>query len=295
MKDLLAFKLLEISGTTITVAGILMGITFLVLGLWLSKRVHFLIRNKVAPRFNIDQSTGYAIGSLAYYLGTSFTVLFAISMIGFDLSNLALVAGALSVGVGLGLQTIANNFVSGLLLLFDRSMKVGDYVELADGTRGLITKILVRSTIIMTNDGVEVIVPNSHFLSDRIINWTLSDEARRMHIPFGVGYGSDVRTVMRVAQEAAASVPSVILDDPDRQPHVWFTEMADSSLNFELIAWVRKPATLKPRGTRSLFLCRVHQALLAHGIEIPFPQRDVHIKTFPTSLEKDLFSPQMVQ
>jgi len=125
MKDLLAFKLFEISGTTITVAGICMGITFLVLGLWFSKRVHFLIRNKVAPRFNIDQSTGYAISSLAYYLCTSFTTLFAISIIGFDLSSLALVAGALSVGVGLGLQTIANNFVSGLLLLFDRSMKVG--------------------------------------------------------------------------------------------------------------------------------------------------------------------------
>jgi len=193
MKTLSTFKVLEISGTTITLAELFAGFTVLVIGLWLAKKGRTFIRNTIAPRFDIDHSTAYAISSMAYYLCTLFTILFAISIIGFDLSNLALVAGALSVGVGLGLQTIANNFVSGLLLLFDRSMKVGDYVELADGTRGLITKILVRSTIIMTNDGVEVIVPNSHFLSDKIINWTLSDEARRMHIPFGVAYGSDVQ------------------------------------------------------------------------------------------------------
>lgn len=112
-----------------------------------------------------------------------------------------------------------------------------------------------------------------------------------MHVPFGVAYGSDVQTVMRVAQEAALRVPNVILEDSDRYPHVWFTEMADSSLNFELIAWVRKPATLKPRGTLSLFLCEIHQALLSNGIEIPFPQRDIHIKTLSDGVARRMPSP----
>jgi len=166
MKTLSTFKLLEISGTIITLAELLVGLTVLIVGIWLSRKGRTFIRKTIAPRFDIDNSTAYAISSMVYYVGTLLSILLAISIIGFDLSNVALVAGALSVGIGLGLQTIANNFVSGLLLLFDRSIKVGDYVELAEGTRGHITKILVRSTIILTNDGVEVIVPKCSLVSD---------------------------------------------------------------------------------------------------------------------------------
>jgi len=277
--DTLNVPLIQISGTAISLANILSSLAVLVLGTWLSRKARTLVTRKIAPGFNIHPSTGFALGAVSFYIGTALTLIFAISCLGFNLGNLAIVAGALSVGIGLGLQTIANNFVSGLLLLFDRSIKVGDYVELADGTRGAITQIRVRSTIIMTNDGVEVIVPNSKFLSDQVINWTLCDDARRVHVPFGVAYGSDVNRVMQLVLETARELPCAILDEDERKPRVWFTEMADSSLNFELVVWVKKPATLKPHGTLSIFLCAVHRALVKNGFEIPFPQRDVHIKS----------------
>ena len=168
--------------------------------------------------------------------------------------------------------------------MFDSSIKVGDYVELGDGSQGFIEQIRVRSTIIRTNDDIEAIVPNSHFLSAPVIKWTLSEASRRMHIPFGVAYGSDVDKVFDVINAMALGLPDVKLDDPERMPRLWFTEMAESSLNFELIVWVKSPATMRPRGTTSIFLRVIHKTLTDNGFEIPFPQRDVHIRTVPDAL-----------
>lgn len=277
--------LFSVGGTTITLGGLLAAIVVQVVGWWLSRRLSRLVHKTLAPRFSIHPSTAFALGAVVYYIGVALTFGFTLTALGFDLSNLALIAGALSVGIGLGLQNIANNFVSGLILLFDRSIKVGDYIELANGLRGTISQIRVRSTIIMTNDSVEVIVPNSQFLSDQVINWTLTSDIRRLHVPFGVAYGSDVDKVVEVALAAARKLPFVILDDPERPPKVWFTAMAESSLDFTLLIWVRADATLHPRSTLSECTFAMHRALVAAGIEIPFPQRDVHIKTPPRALQ----------
>jgi len=275
----------QVGHAPLTVGGLLGSLAVLIVGLWIARNVRHLMHKVVTPRFNIHPSTGFALSAMAFYIIVTITLMMTLGFLGFDLSNLAIIAGALSVGIGLGLQNIANNFVSGLLLLFDRSIKVGDYIELANGTRGTIEQIRVRSTIIRTNDDVEAIVPNSYFLSDSVTNWTLSEQSRRMHIPFGVAYGSDVDKLYTLIEGLAYKLPDVKLDDAERMPRLWFIEMADSALNFELILWVNPPATMRPRGTTSVFLRAIHKALNENNFEIPFPQRDVHIRS---TIEKHL-------
>ena len=270
-------QLLHAFGTTITVGSLLSCLVVIVVGFTASKRVRkWILAN--APNFNIEKSMVHRLATMAGYVGVTATLLIAVSLLGIDIQNLMIIAGALSVGIGFGLQNIANNFVSGLILLFDRSLQVGDYVELVDGLRGTINQVRVRSTIIMTNDGTEVIVPNSKLLSDQVINYTLSDDCRRLHVPFGVAYGSDVEKVMRVVLEAVRELPFVVLDDAEREPTVWMTGMGSSSLDFELLVWIRGKASFRPSGTLSSCLLNVHRALVANDITIPFPQLDMHIK-----------------
>jgi len=269
--------LISLFGTIITVGGLISATLALFLGLWLSRKLRLLIIAK-APHTAIDRSTANSIATLGFYIGVVVSVLVSASLLGIELQNMMVLAGALSIGIGFGLQNIANNFVSGLILLFDRSLKVGDYVELADGLRGTISQIRVRSTIVMTNDQLEVIVPNSRFISDQVINYTLSSDKRRLHIPFGVAYGTDVQHVIDTVMKVPATLGFVIQNNPEYEPKVWMTGMADSSLNFELLVWIQGQATNKPSGTLSDCLIAVHQALIGHGIQIPFPQRDIHIK-----------------
>lgn len=275
------YQPITLFGSTITIGGIISSMVVLALGLWLSRKLRLLIHAK-APSFDIDRSTTHTIATLGYYLTVVITLLLATSLLGVSLQNMLVLAGALSVGIGFGLQNIANNFVSGLILLFDRSLRVGDYVELADGLRGSISQIRVRSTIVITNDQLEVIVPNSRFISDQVVNYTLSSDRRRLHVPFGVAYGSDVQQVMDVVMAVPETLPFVITDDPECEPRVWMSGMADSSLNFELLVWIHGQATSRPSGTLSDCLIAVHRALVDNGIQIPFPQRDIHIRSDET-------------
>jgi len=280
MQSIFSFSsipLIEVFGAVITVGNLLSSSAVLLLGLWLSRKAKRLIISR-APSFAIEHSTAITIATVVFYLGTVASVLVTASMLGVHLQNMVVLAGALSVGIGFGMQNIANNFVSGLILLFDRSLKVGDYVELADGLRGTITQIRVRSTIVMTNDHLEVIVPNSGFISGQVINYTLSSDSRRLHIPFGVAYGSDVEKVIEVVSKVPEVLDFVIKDNPEFAPKVWMTSMADSSLNFELLVWIHGQASSSPSGTLSTCLLAVHKALVENDIQIPFPQRDIHIK-----------------
>ena len=270
-------QLVHAFGTTITVGSLLSCLVVIAVGFTASKKLRSWILTN-APSFNIEQSMAHRLAIMASYVGVTATLLIAVSLLGIDIQNLMIIAGALSVGIGFGLQNIANNFVSGIILLFDRSLQVGDYIELADGLRGTINQVRVRSTVIMTNDGTEVIVPNSKLLSDQVVNYTLSDDRRRLHVPFGVAYGSDVDKVISVVLEAVRELPFAVLDDPEREPTVWMTGMGNSSLDFELLVWIRGKASFRPSGTLSICLLLVHKALVENDITIPFPQLDMHIK-----------------
>jgi small-conductance mechanosensitive channel len=188
-------------------------------------------------------------------------------------------AGAIGVGLGFGLQAIFNNFVSGLILLFDRSIKVGDFVELESGVHGVVRDIKIRATRIMTNDNLNILVPNSEFVSGRVVNWTLLETTRRLHVPFGVAYGTDKELVKRAALEAAHEVPFTLAQDGARGPQVWLVGFGESSLDFELVVWINADATKRPSAVKAAYYWALHTALVKHGVELPFPQRDLNLRS----------------
>jgi small-conductance mechanosensitive channel len=193
---------------------------------------------------------------------------------GINLGALAVFAGAIGVGIGVGLQGIASNFISGLVILAERPISIGDRVEVGDAA-GQVQRIGARSTVVVTNDNISIIVPNSKFIEDTVTNWTYGDPRVRFRIPVGVAYGSDVEKV-RAALIAAGKEHPKSLQDP--APNVFFKEFGDSSLNFELVVWCSEMSH-RPARYKSDLNFLIERKLREAGIEIPFPQRDLHIRS----------------
>lgn len=227
----------------------------------------------------MSQSALYTISRIYHYAVMTVGVLIGLSAMGLDLDKFALFASALGVGVGFGLQTLISNFIAGLMLLFDRTIKVGDFVELDSGITGEVREINIRSTTVTTNDNVDIVVPNSDFLNASVTNWTMRDTCRRVKIPFGVSYSADKEVVRSAVLEAASAVEHT-LKDPARAPQVWLVEFGDNSLNFELVVWLQPDSVKRPGAVQADYLWAIHTALEKADIEIPFPQRDVHIRTW---------------
>lgn len=223
----------------------------------------------------------YAVGRMVHYTALIVGAIVALELIGVPASRFAVFAGAIGVGLGFGLQAIFNNFVSGIILLFDRSLKVGDFVELESGVHGEVRDIQIRATRIVTNDNLDILVPNSEFVSGRVVNWTHRDVSRRLRIPFGVAYGSDKERVKQAALEAAAEVPFTLEQQGARGPQVWLAGFGASSLDFELVVWLTAEATKRPGAVRAAYNWALESALARHQLEIPFPQRDLHIRSWP--------------
>lgn len=276
--DRLGISLFKIGETPVTILGILR-VLFIFLLAWLLS--HFVRRGlkHLTERQRGSSSFLYTLGRLAHYLILTIGISIGLSSIGIDLSNFALIAGALSLGIGFGLQTIVSNFVSGLIVLFERSLRIGDFVELSSGLAGEVRAINVRSTLVTTTDMVDILVPNSEFVNGKVINWTLTDASRRIHIPFGVAYGSDKELVRKAGLEAAQQTPHTLKDRSGREPEVWLTNFGDSSLDFELVVWVLPHAVKKPQRARAAYYWELETALRKYGVEIPFPQRDLHIRS----------------
>ncbi|MGD8347165.1 MAG: mechanosensitive ion channel, partial [Lysobacterales bacterium] len=221
----------------------------------------------------------YTLSRLLHYIIIFIAVLAAFGSIGLDFSNFALIAGALSVGIGFGLQSVVNNFVSGLILLFEGSLRVGDYIELDTGLRGLVKEINTRATVVRTNDSIDVVVPNSQFITNQLTNWTLREPLARFRIEFGVAYGSDKEAVRAAALEAANRVDFIVHNMPSRPVEVWLTDYGDSALVFQLLAWVSKAGVRRPERVRAAVLWELETQLSERGIQIPFPQRDLHLRS----------------
>ncbi|RRJ83809.1 mechanosensitive ion channel domain-containing protein [Aestuariirhabdus litorea] len=234
-------------------------------------------------RTTVSESALFTIGRILHYIIITAGLLIGFSALGLDFSNLAIIAGALGVGIGFGLQSIFNNFISGLILLFERPLKVGDLVELESGVRGRIKSINVRSTQIATWDNIDILVPNSEFISGRVTNYTYTDDLRRLHVPFGVAYGTDKEQVKAAAIEAALTI-DYTLNTRDRGPDVWLVNMGESSLDFELVVWIRGNRLPKHTNPIAAYLWAIETSLGAHNIEIPFPQRDLHLRSVDDKL-----------
>ncbi|MCJ8280062.1 MAG: mechanosensitive ion channel [Rivularia sp. ALOHA_DT_140] len=231
-----------------------------------------LIRKTILSRFKIDRGTKEAISSVVGYLIAGIGFLIVLRGAGIDLSSLTFVAGVLGFGIGFGFQNVASNFISGITILFEQPLKVGDLVEVND-LLGIVEKISIRSTIVRTLDNLFVIVPNKSFIENNIVNWSYRDQKCRVHVPVGVEYGSDTTLVTEALLAAARRHPRV-LKQPT--PKVWFKEFGDSSLNFELLVWSDDPPTIPQLKSDLNF--SIETELNLRNITIPFPQRDLHIK-----------------
>lgn len=231
---------------------------------------------KLLSKSKIELGVRVAIGTIFRYFILTIGFIIILQTVGINLSSITILLGALGVGIGFGLQNITNNFVSGLIILFERPVKVGDRIEVA-GVAGNVTRISMRATTIITNDNISIIVPNSEFISSTVINWSHTDRNVRFNFPVGVAYKEDPEKVKNLLLEVAGENEGV-LKDP--KPDVLFNDYGDSSLNFNLRVWTNRYID-RPGVLKSQLYYEIFKRFKEAGVEIPFPQRDVHIKEMP--------------
>ncbi|MDR3090311.1 MAG: mechanosensitive ion channel [Desulfobulbaceae bacterium] len=242
-------------------------------GLLVSKTSQYILVNGLLPRYTTERGVRMSIARLTHYAILFLTFLVMLKVLGFKLEQLTIVGGALSVGIGFGLQAIVNNFASGLILLFERPIKVGDTIQFGADT-GEVKEVGLRATVIRTYDNAEIVVPNSILITGQVTNWTLTNRRMRLKVPISVAYGSDTAKVMEILLACALEHPGV-LSDP--KPMVLFLAFAASSLDFQLRVWL--PDYLDSTNILSELNIEIDGRFQEAGIEMPFPQQDVHLRS----------------
>lgn len=282
LKEVMNFVIFNVSGTKFTLITLIYIIIASALLIFLSKRITRLLENKLLATAIAEKGTRSAIVTIIRYAILLLGFFFIFKTAGFDLGAFSWMLGALGVGLGFGLQNITSNFISGIIILFERPIKIGDRIQVGD-ISGDVTSISMRSTTIVTNDNISIIVPNSKFINDNVINWSHNDRRIRVHYPVSVSYKEDPEKVKEIVLNIANNHPDV-LKNPE--PAFWFVEYGDNSLNFELVVWtstyIQKPVVLKSHLYYIIF-----KEFAKHNIEIPFPQRDIHIRSGLHNSEND--------
>lgn len=273
IKAILDFPLLRLGGTEITPFTLVYFLLLLLLLFFFAGKARKLLVERVLTHTKLDLGARQAVGSITRYLLLLVGLLVILQTVGINLTTLNVIAGAVGIGVGFGLQNIASNFISGLIILLERPIKVGDRIVVGN-VEGDVLEIGARSTTVITNNHIAIIVPNSMFISEPVINWKYTDPKVRFEIPVGVAYGSDVRLVEKVLLEVAVENADVLKEPP---ADVCFREFGDSSLNFVLRVWNQNHVHRKLVLYSALNFA-IHDKFKEHGIEIPFPQRDLHIR-----------------
>jgi small-conductance mechanosensitive channel len=269
----------EVGNVRISFGKILSAIAIFVVLLWVTRQVQKTAESQIFPRSRIDPGVQNSLRTLIGYVGLVIAFMIGVGTLGFDLQNLAIIAGALSVGIGFGLQSIVNNFVSGLILLFERPIKVGDWIVTASG-EGIVKRISVRSTEIETFDRSSVIVPNSELIAQAVTNWTHKDKMGRVLVRVGAAYDSDAEHVIRILQQVARENRD-ILNVP--APAVVFEDFGASSLDFSLRCYIHDVGN--SLRVRTDLRVAIHKAFRKEGIEIPFPQQDVYVRELASSAD----------
>ncbi|MDH5475704.1 MAG: mechanosensitive ion channel [Cyclobacteriaceae bacterium] len=264
----------NIGTTKITLGLIVLFFSACIFLFFLAKKLKNVLVKKILVRYGIESGISKSIGTIVYYAIVTLGLFIIIQTVGIDLTGLSVVAGALGVGIGFGLQNITNNFISGIIILFERPIKEGDWIEVG-GTTGAVIQISGRSTTVLTNDNISVIVPNSEFINARVINWSHNDRIVRFRIPIGVSYNESPEKIKGLLLTVAREHQGV-LETP--QPDVLFSEFGDSSLNFVLTGWTHEYID-RPNMLKSEINYAIHKIFEDNNVEIPFPQRDIHIKS----------------
>lgn len=259
--------------SSVTMSSILTGLIVFACALVISRVVQRLASRRLTRRLFFSPALSYAVRRILHYFIIIAGALLALETMGLELTSLTVILGVLGVGIGFGLQNVTSNFISGLILLFERPISVGHFVTVGDEV-GSVIDIKMRSTLIRTLDNVSIIVPNSKFLESDVINWSYGDTRVRIRVPVGVAYGSDVARVTEALLGVAADHAEVLTEP---EPSVRFIGFGDSSLDFQLLAWIEHPE--KQWLYRSDLNFAIEAAFRREEIEIPFPQRDVHIRS----------------
>ncbi len=273
IKSIFNYTLFTLNQTPITIASIILFLFILVLFLIVSKLLTRMLGSRILTRMQIDKATRYNLERITYYLLVIVSAIVAFQFIGINLSGLAVILGFLSVGIGFGLQNITSNFVSGLILLFERPIKIGDRVTVGE-TLGDVIAINMRSTTIRSVNNISIIVPNAEFISERVINWSYGEKKVRLDIDVGVSYDSNLDTVLQCLKEVALESDQV-LKKPE--PIVQFRGFGDSSWEMQLRCWIPDPK--KQPEIRSALNCAIVHKFRENNVEIPYPQRDLHVRS----------------
>lgn len=273
IQRILDFVLFHIKDTPVTVMSVFIFLLFITGFILLGIFVRRALNRRILRRFKIDEGTSYTLSRITQYTIIVIGALISFQFIGIDLSGLAVIFGLLSVGIGFGLQNVTSNFISGLIILFERPISIGDRVMVGD-VEGDVIEINIRATKIRTMNNISIIVPNSEFVSKNVINYSHGDPTYRLDIEVGVSYNSDLDTVLRCLDEVAEE-NSDIRDEPEHQVHL--ISFGDSSWNMQLRTWISEVKDY-PRIRNELNQAVVHK-FREQGVEIPFPQRDLHVRS----------------
>jgi small-conductance mechanosensitive channel len=267
----LDWEIFAVQGTPVTPKSFVVALLVLWAAFVASKVLCSLMEKRVFPRLNLEIGLRYAFLQFLRYFVLAAGAYMALTIVGLPMGMFVGVFALLSVGIGFGLQNIASNFISGLILLIERPVQIGDRIAVGD-LSGDVKKISLRTTVVETMDRVSILVPNAQLLENEVTNWSYGDKRVRIHVPVSVAYGSDVDLVTRLLLEVAADERGVLTSP---EPIVHFLEFADSSLNFDLICWTPEVAVIP--GVKNELNRAIDKAFREHDIEIPFPQRVVHM------------------
>ncbi|MDB2437494.1 mechanosensitive ion channel [Hellea sp.] len=267
-----------VGGTTVTLLQVITSFVVACFALWFGRVAGDAVQTQVRSTDRLTPSMAGLLGQVAKIGLMILAVIIALNSVGIPLTAFAFFSGAIAFGVGFGLQSIFSNFISGIIILFEKSIKVGDFIELQSGVTGQVREINIRSTLVTTNDSVDILVPNEEFIKSQVINWTLRDPRRRLRIDFGVAYGTDKEVVKKAGLEAAEGVEWTDKSENQSPPAVWLVEFGDSSLNYQLVVWLVQEAVSRPGKVKADYNWALHTALEKYDLEIPFPQRDLNIR-----------------
>jgi len=273
IRKVFGLTLFSVGQTPVTMTSLILFLSFFIIFVLLSRWITKTLGSKVLSRLHIEEGTRYNLERVVYYTLVIIGAALAFQFIGINLTGLAVIFGLLSVGIGFGLQNITSNFIAGLILLFERPVAVGDRVTVGDA-EGDVIEINIRSTTIRTVNNIDIIVPNSEFISEKVTNWSHGEKKIRLDINVGVSYNSDLDTVLRCLKEVADESDHV-LKFPE--PAVNFVEFGDSSWNMQLRCWIADPK--QHPLIRSEINCEIVRKFRANNVEIPYPQSDLHVRS----------------
>lgn len=275
--DALSFSIGELKISVLTLVKGLVALTVL---LWLATSISSSIEARLMRTSSFTPSVQVLLSKLIKIILLVIALTIALTSLGIDLSAFALFSGAIGVGIGFGLQKVVSNFISGIILLMDKSIKPGDVIQIND-TYGWVTALNSRCISMITRDGTEYLIPNEDFITQQVINWSYTNKRVRLKAKFGVAYSSDLHLVRKLAVEGAQQVERVI---DSRTPLCLIKEFGDSSVNMELRFWIEDPENGVSNVTSEVLL-KIWDAFHEHGIQIPFPQRDIHVKSLPDGVK----------